>query len=78
MAKTLEQLQAEFDAISEKTRIAYDKLKSRSGSEFQEYPGGSLDAKYSIAVRNKNTKAINALKPIFDAAQKEYKDAEEK
>lgn len=78
MAKTLEQLQAEFDAISEKTRIAYDKLKSRSGSEFQEYPGGSLDAKYSIAVRNKNTKAINALKPIFDAAQKEYKDAQEK
>jgi len=78
MAKTLEQLQAEFDAISEKTRIAYDKLKSRSGSDFQEYPGGSLDAKYSIAVRNKNTKAINALKPIFDAAQKEYKDAQEK
>lgn len=78
MAKTLEQLQAEFDAISEETRIAFDKLNARSGSEFLKYPGENLDKKYSIAIRRKDQEAIKELKPIFEAAQKEYKQAQEK
>ena len=78
MAKTLEQLQAEFDAISEETRIAFDKLNARSGSEFLRYPGENLDKKYSIAIRRKDQEAIKELKPIFEAAQKEYKQAQEK
>jgi len=78
MAKTLEQLQAEFDAISEETRIAFDKLNARSGSEFLKYPGENLDKKYSIAIRRKDQEAIKELKPVFEAAQKEYKQAQEK
>jgi hypothetical protein len=77
MAKTLEQLQAEFDAISEKTRIAFDRLNARSGSEFQKYPGENLSKKYSIAIRRKDQEAIDELKPIFEAAQKEYKQVQE-
>jgi hypothetical protein len=78
MAKTLEELQAEFDAVSEETRIAFDRLNSRSGSEFPKYPGENLDKKYSIAIRRKDKEAIKELKPVFEAAQKEYKKAQEK
>jgi len=77
MAKTLEQLQAEFDAISEKTRIAFDRLNARSGSEFLKYPGENLSKKYSIAIRRKDKEAIDELKPIFEAAQEEYKQVQE-
>jgi hypothetical protein len=77
MAKTLEQLQAEFDAISEKTRIAFDRLNARSGSEFLKYPGENLSKKYSIAIRRKDKEAIDELKPIFEAAQREYKQVQE-
>jgi hypothetical protein len=56
MAKTLEQIQQEFNAITLTTKEAYDKLQNLGSSK----------------------KFIRENKALYDAAQKAYKDAQEK
>jgi hypothetical protein len=56
MAKTLEQIQQEFNAITLTTKEAYDKLQNLGSSK----------------------KFIRENKAVYDAAQKAYKDAQEK
>ena len=72
MAKTVEQLQEEFDAITKLTDEAYSAVyRSGSGRGFKG-AGNTLDEKYKIALRDyqKNPDAKN--KEILDALESEW------
>lgn len=70
MAKSIDQLQKEFGAASEKARKAYDLLNGTSGR-------GGLERDYNLAVSKKNKEAIAKLKPLYDKAIQDYKVAQE-
>jgi hypothetical protein len=83
MAKSIDQLQEEFGAASEKARKAYDILNGTGGR-------GGLEQTYQIALRNKtknekdpgsvrnfNLTEFNALKTKYDKAIQDYRIAQE-
>ena len=72
MAKTVEELRAEYAAATEETRAAYDAWQGEFGSS--EYP----KREYEKAVKAKNKKEIARLKPTYDKLSKAYKEAQDK
>lgn len=73
MAKTVEQLQQEFDRVSAETQKAYDALHPTFGSDARQ-----IAYEYEKAVKDGDKKAIKELKPLYDAAQAKYKDAQDR
>ena len=80
MAKSLEQVKNEFEAVTDLTREAYDAIYSDASGRGFKGAGKSLDQKYKLALRDyeknpdKTNKAIlDALKPEWDKRQAEYK-----
>lgn len=72
--KTLEQLRDELTAITEENRKAYDAFNQRGYTT----DGRSLKQAYEIAIRRKNTEDIAKYKPLYEAAQVEYKKTQTK
>jgi hypothetical protein len=70
MAKSIDQLQEEFGAASEKARKAYDRLNGTGGR-------GGLERDYNLAVSKKDKEGISKLKPLYDKAVQDYKVAQE-
>ena len=76
MAKTVKQLEAEYGAITEKNRKAYDELKGTGQGIYswqREY--ANLIAKANPTAKDKAR--IAELKPKFEAAQEAYKKTQE-
>ena len=73
MAKTLDQLEDEFDAISDLTREAYNAVYGSGSGRGFKGAGNSLDQKYKIALEDyrKNPDATN--KEILNAVEVEWK-----
>lgn len=80
MARTLEEVKAEFEKVSEDTRKAYDAFKSRSaGSKIKAgITGGTLEQKYKIAVRDKDKEDIAVLKPLYEEALAKYNELQQR
>lgn len=70
MAKSIDELQEEFGAASEKARKAYDRLNGTGGR-------GGLERDYNLAVSKKDKEGISKLKPLYDKAVQDYKTAQE-
>ena len=71
MAKSVKQLQAEFDKVSQETQKAYDVLHPTFGSDARQ-----IAYEYEKAVKDGDKKTIKELKPVYDAAQAKYKEAQ--
>jgi hypothetical protein len=71
MAKSAKELQAEFDRVSAETQKAYDVLHPTFGSDARQ-----IAYEYEKAVKEKDSKAIKELKPLYDSAQAKYKEAQ--
>ena len=84
MAKTLKELEAEFESVTKLTKEAYDDIYSRSSGRGFKGAGSSLDEKYKIAVRDYrnnpdkiNKEILDALKPEWEKRQGAYKKYQE-
>jgi hypothetical protein len=71
MAKSVKELQAEFDRVSRETQLAYDALHPTFGSDDRQ-----IAYEYEKAVKEGDKKAIKELKPLYDKAQAKYNDAQ--
>jgi len=69
--KTVAELQKEFEKVSNETQKAYDVLHPTFGSDARQ-----IAYEYEKAVKDKDTKTAKELKPLYDAAQAKYKDAQ--
>ena len=71
--KSLEQLQREYDKITEENRKAYDALNSREGQGIN----ASIADQYKAAIKANDKKEIAKLKPDFDKLSAAYKKTQE-
>jgi hypothetical protein len=71
MAKSVKELQAEFDKVSRETQLAYDVLHPPFGNSER-----LLAYEYEKAIKDGDKKAIKELKPLYDSAEAKYKDAQ--
>lgn len=78
MARTVEQIQAELDKVSAENKKNYEALKGSAQVTGGVYSPGGIEQQYQSAVNNGDTKTANKLKPKYLAAQKAYKESQDK
>jgi hypothetical protein len=78
VARTVEQIQAELDKVTAENKKNYEALKGTAQVVGGVYKAGGIEQQYETAVNSGDTKTANKLKSQYLAAQKAYKESQDK
>lgn len=78
MARTVQQIQEELDKVTAQNKANFDALNAQPESSGRTFNPGGLQIQYDAAVNSGDTATVNKLKPKLEAAQKAYKQSQEK